>query len=210
MKKIRLWKNKDELSDKYTLVDDEDYEKVVEAKDKRGKPKKWYCHNNNSSSDYATSGDRRNSIHRLVMGSPKGMCVDHINGDTLDNRKENLRVCTRSQNSQNQKIKSHNQSGYKGVYYSKNPFYEKFLKEGPALKKDGTIKKVQPKPYAKPWVAYIGGGQGKSPIRLGCHATAEEAAEVRDKKALEIHGEFARLNFPDKREEYLEEMKNER
>tara|TARA_B100001094_G_C17801896_1_gene609519 strand:- start:76 stop:648 length:573 start_codon:yes stop_codon:yes gene_type:complete len=187
MKKIRLWKNKDELSDKYALVDDEDYEGIVEAKDKRGKPRKWYCHNNNSKTgDYAMGGSRRDSIHRLVMGNPKGMCVDHINGDTLDNRKENLRVCTRSQNSQNQRLKSHSQSGYKGVYEIKNP---------------------QPK---KRFRAYLGGGQGKSHIRLGSYATAEEAAEVRDKKALEIHGEYASLNFPDKLEQYLAEVSNEK
>ena len=63
----------------------------------------------------------------------------------------------------------------------------------------------------KRFQAYIGSGIPNTPsIKLGYYATAEEAAEVRDKKALEIHGDFARLNFPDKREEYLEEMKNER
>lgn len=205
MKKIRLWKNKDELSDKYTLVDDEDYEKVVEAKDKRGKPKKWYCHNNGGArTDYAMNGNRTDSIHRLVMGNPKGMCVDHINGDTLDNRKENLRVCTRSQNSQNQKIKSHSQSGYKGVYEVKKPNRCKYVS-----KKTGKVTYYESMPK-KRFRAYLGGGQGKSLVRLGDYATAEEAAEVRDKKALEIHGEYARLNFPDKREQYLEEMKNER
>ena len=205
MKKIRLWKNKDELSDKYTLVDDEDYEKVVEAKDKRGKPKKWYCHNNGGArTDYAMSSSRRDSIHRLVMGNPKGMCVDHINGDTLDNRKENLRVCTRSQNSQNQRLKSHSQSGYKGVYEVKKPNRHKYVS-----KKTGKVTYRESIPK-KRFQAYIGGGHGKRHIKLGNYATAEEAAEVRDKKALEIHGEFARLNFPDKREQYLEEMKNER
>ena len=122
MKKIRLWKNKDELSDKCTLVDDEDYERIVETKDKRGKPKKWYCHNNGRArTGYAMSGDRRDSIHRLVMGNPKGMQVDHINGDTLDNRKENLRVCTRSQNMQNKKLHSHSKTGYKGVHEKNYP-----------------------------------------------------------------------------------------
>jgi hypothetical protein len=205
MKKIRLWKNKDELSDKYALVDDEDYEKIVEAKDKWGRPKKWYCHNNGGArTDYAMSGNRRDSIHRLVMGDPRGMCVDHINGDTLDNRKENLRVCTRSQNSQNQKIKSHSQSGYKGVYEVKKPNRYKYVS-----KKTGKVTYSESIPK-KRFRAHIGGGQGKSPIGLGYYATAEEAAEVRDKKALEIHGEYARLNFPDKREQYLAEVSNEK
>ena len=205
MKKIRLWKNKDELSDKYALVDDEDYERIVETKDKRGKPKKWYCHNNNSSSDYAMSSSRRDSIHRLVMGNPRGMFVDHINGDTLDNRKENLRVCTRSQNSQNQRLKSHSKSGYKGVHERAYPQRRKYVS-----KKTGKVRHYEYM-QKKRFQAYIGSGIPNTPsIKLGYYATAEEAAEVRDKKALEIHGDFARLNFPDKREEYLEEMKNER
>ena len=200
MKKIRLWKNKDELSDKYALVDDEDYERIVETKDKRGKPKKWYCHNNNTSSDYAMSGDRRDSIHRLVMGNPKEMDVDHINGDTLDNRKENLRVCTTSQNSQNKRLKSHSQSGYKGVHEKNYPIRKKYVS-----KKTGKVTYHEHLPK-KRFQAYIGSGIPNTPsIKLGYYATAEEAAEVRDKKALEIHGEFARLNFPDKRKQYLEE-----
>tara|TARA_A100001391_G_C5026728_1_gene267248 strand:+ start:118 stop:735 length:618 start_codon:yes stop_codon:yes gene_type:complete len=201
MKKIRLWKSKDELSDKYALVDDEDYERIVETKDKRGKPKKWYCHNNNTSSDYAMSSNRRDSIHRLVMGNPKGMCVDHINGDTLDNRKENLRVCTISQNSQNKRLKSHSQSGYKGVHEKNYPIRKKYVS-----KKTGKVT-YHEHLLTKRFQAYIGSGIPNTPsIKLGYYATAEEAAEVRDKKALEIHGEFARLNFPDKREQYLEEI----
>jgi|ETNvirenome_2_60_1030617.scaffolds.fasta_scaffold51777_2 hypothetical protein len=202
MKKIRLWKNKDELSDKCTLVDDEDYERIVEAKDKRGRPKKWYCHNNaGACSDYAMSGSRRDSIHRLVMGNPKGMCVDHINGDTLDNRKENLRVCTRSQNSQNQRLKSHSKSGYKGVHERNYPIRRKYVskKTGKVTYHENILKKR--------FMAYIGSGIPNTPsIKLGHYATAEEAAEARDKKALEIHGEYARLNFPDKRRQYLEEI----
>ena len=201
MKKIRLWKSKDELSDKYALVDDEDYERIVETKDKRGKPKKWYCHNNNTSSDYAMSGNRRDSIHRLVMGNPKEMDVDHINGDTLDNRKENLRVCTRSQNSQNKRLNSHSQSGYKGVHEKNYPIRKKYVS-----RKTGKVTYYEHIPK-KRFQAYIGSGIPNTPsIKLGYYATAEEAAEVRDKKALEIHGEFARLNFPDKREQYLEEI----
>lgn len=202
MKKIRLWKNKDELSDKYTLVDDEDYERIVETKDMRGNPKKWYCHNNaGACSGYAMSGDRRDSIHRLVMGNPKGMQVDHINGDTLDNRKENLRVCTQSQNMQNKKLHSHSKTGYKGVHEKNYPRRKKYVS-----KKTGKVTYHEHIPK-KRFQAYIGSGIPNTPsIKLGYYATAEEAAEVRDKKALEIHGEFARLNFPDKREQYLEEI----
>lgn len=56
------------------------------------------------------------SMSKLIMKPPKGMVVDHINHDTLDNRRENLRVCTLSQNMMNSKKHTRNKSGFKGVY----------------------------------------------------------------------------------------------
>lgn len=52
-------------------------------------------------------------LHRLILNAPIGFQVDHINGNTLDNRTANLRVCTRSQNMANQK----SNKKYKGVHY---------------------------------------------------------------------------------------------
>lgn len=57
-------------------------------------------------------------ISRLIMGEPAGLLVDHKNGDTLDNRRENLRLATRQQNRTNTGIQQNNTSGYKGVYRS--------------------------------------------------------------------------------------------
>jgi len=210
---VPLWLNKDELSDKVAIIDDEDYDKVVEAvrryrKDgslRKGSGKWYYWTQQNKPSklsvreaqfrEYATSGCRRKSIHRIVMGAPKGMDVDHINSNGLDNRKENLRLCTRSQNCMNQRLKSHSRSGYKGVQY------EPIHRQKYTSKKTGitTVKEYKVK---KPYSVYLGDGKGGH-IYLGRYTTGEEAARVRDKKALEMHGEFVYLNFPELLEEYM-------
>jgi len=187
MKKIRLWKNRDEISDYETIIDDEDYERIVEAiKYKNGKPGKWYAHKTCAGSGYyAFAGDHRKSMHRVIMDPPKGMDIDHIDGNTLDNRKENLRICTRSQNSQNKKLRCDSASGYKGVH------------------------KMKSRNLKKPFKAYIGipdwreQGLKVNQMRLGYYATAGEAARVRDKKAKELFGEFAYLNFPEEHDDVL-------
>lgn len=65
------------------------------------------------------NGGKSLSLHRLIMNCPDNMIVDHINGDTLDNRKSNLRIVTQSQNSMNKQIRSNNTSGITGVSYCK-------------------------------------------------------------------------------------------
>ena len=113
-------------------------------------------------------------VHRLVaqifIPNPENKpVINHINGNRLDNRKENLRICTRSENCRNKKVRSDSKSGYKGVNPNPNGRYQ----------------------------AYIGDPTRKSQhIHLGYHATKEEAARAYDKKAIELHGEFANLNFP--------------
>ena len=168
MKKIRLWKNKNELSDLYALVDDEDYDRVMEAISSRSK---WYAWSGpNTSKTYAMNGSRDKSIHRVVMNAPRGMDVDHINGNPLDNRKENLRICTRSENCRNRKVRVTSKSGFKGVYRKPSGRYE----------------------------AYIGNPDVKNRlIHLGTYDTPEEAARVYDAKARKLHGEFANVNFPE-------------
>jgi hypothetical protein len=55
-------------------------------------------------------------FHRVVMGCPPGMFIDHKNGITLDCRKGNLRQCTHAQNMRNRKVSKNNKCGFKGVY----------------------------------------------------------------------------------------------
>jgi len=103
-------------------------------------------------------------LHHLILGKKSGYDTDHINEDKLDNRKENLRFCTRGQNMQNCFMK-HNTSGYKGVCKSR------------------TLGK---------WRSYIK-VNGKQ-IHLGTFESKEEAAEVYNKAAVKYFGKKAWQN----------------
>lgn len=112
MKKIKLTQNK------YTIVDFEDFDYLNQWK---------WCVIIMKNTSYAIRSmwdkieKRRNIIyiHRLIMNCPNSKFVDHIDGNGLDNRKENLRICTRIQNSGNSKISKNNTSGVKGVRFKK-------------------------------------------------------------------------------------------
>jgi hypothetical protein len=80
---------------------------------------KWHTHKNRDGDLYCVS-NKTGPIHRLIMNAPDNMVVDHINHNTLDNRKENLRVCTNQQNVTSCKTHKSNISGCKGVYWSKD------------------------------------------------------------------------------------------
>lgn len=63
--------------------------------------------------------DKKVYLHRLIMNCPDGFCIDHINGDPLDNRKENLRICSFRENSRNVK-----KNKFKGVAKTRNNKYQ--------------------------------------------------------------------------------------
>lgn len=65
-------------------------------------------------------GTYTNSLHRHIMNCPKDMYVDHINGNRLDNRKCNLRICTNQENAFNTTERINNASGYKGIWFDKS------------------------------------------------------------------------------------------
>lgn len=97
------------------LVDDEDFELVSKHK--------WYA----AKRGYRFYAQRRVNrrivqMHRLLTKAPTGLEVDHINGNTLDNRRSNLRLATRSQNEWNRNKQSNNTSGFKGVIFSEGKY----------------------------------------------------------------------------------------
>lgn len=70
---------------------------------------------------YPRRSRQKMGLHRFLMNPPKGMYVDHINSDKLDNRRSNLRIVTNAENMQNvKKPRSDNKSGYRGVWKVKD------------------------------------------------------------------------------------------
>lgn len=148
---------------KVTVIDFDDFEKVRQSK--------WHAKQDRDTFYAARtirleSGKRKTQkLHQfLVPGFPQ---VDHINHDKLDNRKQNLRGCTGSQNQHNSKTRADNTSGFKGAY--KMAGYGRWLSK-----------------------IYF----NKTQIYLGNFPTVEEAARAYDAAAKHYYGEFARLNFP--------------
>ena len=66
----------------------------------------------------AYKGGNKVYLHRLIVNCPPEMQVDHINGNSLDNRRENLRICSQAENKRNLSLSKRNTSGYKGVCWA--------------------------------------------------------------------------------------------
>lgn len=150
------------------LIDDEDYERVSMYK--------WYliryfiethklvyfsrCFYDENRKRYTMS------LHRYIMrlSYHDNLVCDHINGNTLDNRKCNLRICSSLENSRNRKLQINNKTGYKGVYISK---------------------------ASGRYIARI--RVNNKGIFLGEHDTPEEAYAAYCEASKKYHGEFGRL-----------------
>lgn len=161
MKKIPLTKGYE------AIVDDEDYDSLSKFN--------WSV-NQTKERKYAVRITTKNykqtavMMHRTVMNPPEKMVVDHINRDSLDNRKENLRICTRKENSVNRCASKGSMSKYLGVSKDKD--------------KDNGKKR---------WRARLQNGDKNFTSKR--FYTEEEAALAYNEMAIMHHGKFASLNI---------------
>lgn len=133
---------------------------------------KWQAHSPNGELWYAIRTDRSKHsshrlirMHRLIINAPDEFDVDHINGNGLDNRRSNLRLCNMAENQHNQRPQKGGSSEYKGVCWDN--FHNK-------------------------WKAQI--HPRKKHIHLGYFNDEIEAARAYNYAAIRLYGEFARLN----------------
>jgi hypothetical protein len=147
-----------------SFIDDEDYEKFSIFNWNALKiGRRFYVTRQNKHTEY---------LHRIIMNCPKGMQVDHIDGNGLNNCKNNLRLCTNGQNNMN-KEKRTTQCGkspvspYKGVTWNKT---------------------------SKKWAVRV--TFNNKVYCVGSYMDEILAAKMYDQKAQKLYGEFARLNFP--------------
>lgn len=146
---------------KYAIVDAEDYERLSQYK---------WCAVEKGRTYYAKTLGLNGSIvsmHRIVANAPKGLIVDHINHNGLDNRRSNLRLCTTTQNQRNSRPRPGSSSKYKGVCWCKSS------------------KKFRARIYIN-----------RKSVDIGYFTDEIAAAKAYDRKARELFGEFAYLNFP--------------
>lgn len=149
----------------FALVDSEDFNKLSQYK--------WWADYNTHTKSYYAKGyiGIRNGkqiikrMHRVIMNAPNKLQVDHINHNTLDNRKQNLRLCTNAENQCNQKGYENTTSKYKGVCWHKRD---------------------------KVWTAQI--QRNKKQVHLGYFDSEIQAAKAYNKKAKELFGEYTLSN----------------
>lgn len=151
MKQIKL------TQDRYALIDDEDFDLISQYK--------WHFDGKYA----AKKSPDKVYLHRLIMKPQRSEQVDHIDGNKLNNTKNNLRVAN-GQNNQANRINpnKNNKSGYKGVYF------------------------MNDKRRNKPWAAHI--KVNYKSMYLGVFESKQEAAKAYNQAAIRLFGAFARIN----------------
>ena len=129
--------------------------------------RQWEWHTYEGGYAARCENGKRIFMHRQIMQAPKGAVVDHSDGNRANNCRSNLRVCTREENMRNIRKHSGSSSRFKGV---------------------GWMRQSR-KWYARIW--YMG-----KRIRLGYFTDEAAAARAYDRKAVELFGPYARVNFP--------------
>lgn len=124
---------------------------------------KWWV--NNTTRNFYARNSKLGYLHNILLNTAKGHVADHINGNSLDNRRVNLRQVTIGQNSRNISVRKTSKTGYKGVSY--HALAKKFMVQ---INFEGTYH------------------------YLGLYKTKEEAALVYNKAAIQLHGQYAKLN----------------
>lgn len=149
---------------KIALVDDEDFGFLNCFKWHTGKA--LYCYYAVRNITISPHKKRHILMHRVILNAPKGIEIDHINTDGLDNRRANLRLCNHRENARHKRIRFDSKSGIKGVY----------LRKGRNKRYEVSIKIDNKR------------------IFLGCYQSAEEAARAYDRAAMKHYSEFALTN----------------
>jgi len=144
---------------KYCLIDKDDIHLLGKYR--------WHYNLRGYAARWARKDGRQKLVylHRLVINAPDGKFCDHINHDTLDNRKCNLRLCNKSQNACNSRKRKNTISKFRGVCWDKSK--RKYTAQIRTLGRQ---------------------------INLGRFFSEEEAAAAYNKAAIEHHGVFAKLN----------------
>lgn len=151
MKKIVLTQGK------FALVDDVDFEWLNQWK--------WCC-SGNGAVHRNIGGQKRQYMHRLIMNNPERQVIDHINGNRLDNQRNNLRSCSQQENTFNGKTRKNNRSGYKDIWWDmqRKKWFVQIMRDG--------------KKYS-----------------IGRFIKLEEAIEARNRELYELHGDFSRTEM---------------
>ena len=154
----------------FAFVDDDDYE--------RASMHNWCMHKSvkypYTNINIGKGRSKRLFLHRFIMNAKKGQIIDHVDGNVFNASKQNLRFCTKGQNSQNRGLSASNTSGHKGVCWDE---------------------------ARQKWAVQIS-VNGKR-VYWSRFDTYEEAVEAHEREIVKIHGEFARLEWEDRQHDYF-------